>query len=437
MGRKNVGFGMRGTMLILYQAIAFYLFTVFNSFAQNIQASGNEIFFGWNAARVSQIYTIVCLIDVLFQLLFARKIANAGNIKLISVVFMALSIVFGFGIATVFVSEALWLLLFALAIFFSHVGSTLLIGVLIGQWFPRRKGTVMGIATLAFPITGGALLSIFAGSYFSRGALTAYLPFLIVGIAGIVIALIFIKDYPEQCGAYRDNDKNMDPATAKALMEQEIEAKKNSVWTVKNIFKCRDFWFMSIPIGILLATSVGAMTQIIGILNTYPDFYAKYGTVATFMVTVVACAGSYIIGLLDTRIGTKKAVIISCVFAVLTGVIGVFASVPTLLIGFYLLCIFEGAASNFAVSISAQYWKREDFPSVYGVINPVVNVIQAFGPMAITMIGLRFGFHITLGIIGIFGIVALILICLVNPEHVRELDNKYRLEAGPPANSQQ
>ena len=30
MNRKNVGFGMRGSMLILYQAIAFYLFTVFN-----------------------------------------------------------------------------------------------------------------------------------------------------------------------------------------------------------------------------------------------------------------------------------------------------------------------------------------------------------------------------------------------------------------------
>lgn len=432
MNKKSIGFGMRGTMLILYQAIAFYLFTVFNSFAQNIQASGNEMFYGWNAARVSQIYTIVTLIDVLFQLLFARKIANAKNIKMISVIFMSLSVVFGFGIATVFVSEALWLLLFALAIFFSHVGCTLLVGVLIGQWFPRRKGTVMGIATLAFPITGGALLSVFAANYFSKGPLMAYLPFLIVGIAGIVIALIFIKDYPEQCGEYRDNDKNMDPETARAIMEQEIEAKKNSVWTVKHIFKCRDFWFMSIPMGILLATSVGAMTQIIGILNTYPDFYEKYGTIATFMVTIVACAGSYIIGILDTRFGTKKAVIISCVFAVLTGAIGIFSSVPTLLIGFYLLCIFEGAASNFAVSMAAQYWRREDFPSVYGIINPTVNVIQAFGPMIITMIGLRFGFHITLGIIGISGVVALILICLVNPEHIRKMDNKYREAAGLP-----
>lgn len=82
--------------------------------------------------------------------------------------------------------------------------------------------------------------------------------------------------------------------------------------------------------------------------------------------------------------------------------------------------------------MAAQYWRREDFPSVYGIINPIVNVIQAFGPMIITMIGLRFGFHITLGIIGISGVVALILICLVNPEHIRKMDNKYREAAGLP-----
>ncbi|MCI8993564.1 MAG: MFS transporter [Eubacterium sp.] len=282
---------------------------------------------------------------------------NGKNIKMLSVVFMSLSVVFGFGMATVFVNEILWLLIFSLAVFFSNVGSTLIIGVLIGQWFPKRKGTVMGIATLAFPIAGGSLLSVFAMRYFSNGALAAYTPFLIIGIVGIIIALIFIKDYPEQCGAYRDNDKNMTMEKDREIMEMEIIAKKNSVWTLKNTFMCRDFWFMIIPLGILLATSVGAMTQIINILNIYPDFYAKYGTLATAMITVIACAGSCFIGLIDTRLGTKKAVIISCIFAIVSGVLGFIQTQPTLITGFMLLCVFEGAASNFAVSISAQYWK--------------------------------------------------------------------------------
>ena len=421
---KGIGFGFRGWMMIIYQALGFYLFTIINSFGQNIQASANGQFFGWTPTNVSTIYTITILIAVVFQLVFSRKIARAKNIKRLSIIFMVIGVICGFGIATIFASEKLWLLIFAVGIFFSQVGSTLIIGILVGQWFPRRKGTVMGISTLAFPIAGGLLLSIFARLYFTKGALAAYLPFLIIAIIGIVIGIVFIRDYPEQCGAYRDNDKNMTPEMAKEIMEQEIEAKKNSVWTLARTLSCRDFWFMTIPAGILLATSVGAMTQIVNILNMYPEFYAKYGTLVTAMVTVVACLGSYVLGLIDTRLGTKKAVVISCAIAVASGIVGFIPSVPTLVTGFMLLCIFEGAASNFAVSLSAQYWKREDFPSVYGVVNPIANVIQAFGPMLIAIVGFSMGFHVVFGVIGILSIVALVLILLFNPKHLSAVDEK-------------
>lgn len=430
--KKSIGFGFRGSMLILYQALAFFIYTVFNSFGQNIQASANAEMFGWNQASVSTIYTVAVLISVFFQLAFSRKIVNGKSVKWISVIFMGVGVVFGFLMATIFVNEALWLFFFAAAIFFSITGSTFVIGVLIGQWFPRRKGTVMGIATLAFPITTGVGTSIFAANYFAKGPLMAYLPFFIIAIIGILIAVFFIKDYPEQCGAYRDNDKNMTPEIAKAMMEAEIEAKKKSVWTLGKCFACRDFWFMTIPAGILLATSVGAMTQMVGILGFYPDFYEKYGSILMVCVTVIACLGSYIIGLLDTKFGTKKAVILTCIISVISGVVGFIATASTLAAGLLILCIFMGSASNFAVSLTAQYWRREDFPAVYGIANPVINIIQAFGPMMVVMISLSKGFHVTFGVIGILGAVALVLILLFNPEHVKETDRKYRKKAGLP-----
>lgn len=431
--RKSISFGFRGWMVILYQAIGFYLYVVYNSFAQNIQANGNEMMFGWSAARVPAVYTVTIIFGVIFQILFARKIVNVKNVKRISIIFMVISVISGFCMATIFVSEALWLLLFAIGIFFSNTGCTLVMGILIGQWFPRRKGTAMGIATLAFPVTTGALLSIFAARYFVVGPLMAYLPFFLVAVAGIIIGLVFIKDYPEQCGCYRDNDKSMTMEMAKAMMEQEMEAKKNSVWTLKNTLKCRDFWFGTVTLGILLATSVGAMAQLTNILNVYPEFYAKYGTISMIFVTVIACLGSYLLGLVDTRFGTKISVIISCIFAIFSGVLGLIPNQYSLVAGLLLLCVFMGSASNFVVSFSAQYWRREDFPSVYAVANPVANIIQAFGPMMVATIGLRVGFHQTFGVIGVLGVAALILICLFSPAHVKEVDRKYRQEAGLPA----
>ena len=435
MKQKNLGFGFNGTMLIIYQFVGFFLFTVFNSFAQNIQATGNMAFYGWDSTNVSKVYTVVIILSVLFQLLFSKKIAHSKHVTRLSVIFMIISIACGFAMATVFVNEILWLVLFGLAIFFSHVGSTLLIGILVGQWFPRRKGTVMGLATIAFPLTGGVFLAMFAGKYFAtakavNGTLMAYLPYLLVAIVGVIIAIIFIRDYPEKVGAYRDNDKSFDMETAKAMMKKDEENKKNSVWHAKNTFKSRDFWFMIIPQGILLATSVGVATQIIPILGYYKDFYANWGSLATAMVTVVACLGSFVLGILDTKFGTKKAVVLACIFGVLTGVIGIFESVPTLLIGFYLLMIFLGAASNFTVSLSAQYWRREDFSSVYGIANPVANVIQAFGPMSVVLISVNLGYHATLGFIGALVFIALILILLFNPENLKKTDAKYRKRAG-------
>ena len=102
----------------------------------------------------------------------------------------------------------------------------------------------------------------------------------------------------------------------------------------------------------------------------------------------------------------------------------------SLVIGLLLLCVFMGSASNFVVSFSAQYWRREDFPSVYAVANPVSNIIQAFGPMMVAMIGFRIGFHQAFGVIGVLGVAALILICLFSPAHIRETDRKYRQAAG-------
>ncbi|MBR3309532.1 MAG: MFS transporter [Lachnospiraceae bacterium] len=426
---KNIGFGFRGWMLVIFQAVGFYTYCIFNSFAQNIQASGNAMMYGWNSNMVSTIYTIITLVAIAFQFLFSRKIANAKSVRNLAVIFMSVSVVFGILMATIFVNEALWLVFFALAIFFSLTGATLIMGILVGQWFPRRKGTVMGIATFAFPITN-AFLSLFASAYFTKGAFMAYLPYLCVSVAGIILGLIFIKDYPEQVGAYRDNDRSMTPEDAKAMMEAEIEAKKNSVWILKNTFKSADFWLLVIPEGVLLATSVGAMCQIINILNLYPEFYAKYGTIEMLGVCIVACFGSWILGVVDTKFGTKKAILIACILMILSGIFGFIQTLPTLLLGLAMLCIFEGAASNFGVSAAAQYWKREDFATVWGWKNPTINVIQAFGPMLVAILGGAKGFPFVFLIFAILGIICTVLILFFKPNRIAERDAMYKRAAG-------
>lgn len=430
--KKTISFGFRGWMLIIYQAIAFLSFMVFTNYPMNILA---DMYGG--AQKISTVYTVSILIGIIAQIFIARFIGKIKNVKRFSITLGIISFVLALGV--IFIppaSQGLWLVCYGLETFFVVLYCTFAIGVLVGQWFPRRKGTVMGIATFAFPIANG-LIGLFAKSVFNGpvpNVFGAFLPYLILSIVGLLIGAIFVTDYPEQCGAFRDNDRNITPEVAKAMMEAEIKAKANSVWTVGRTLKTRDFWFITIPMGLLLFCAVGLMTQTMMILGNFAAELEPIGGFGIVMlgVAVVACLGSWLLGVLDTKFGTKAAITISVVVMVVGGFIGSIRSLPALLIGMACVAVFMGASSNFTVSAAAQYWRREDFPNVFACVNPIANALQAVGPMIIAILATTRGYQAAFIAVGIFGIISLILILLFNSKHVKLVDDKYRTAAGLP-----
>lgn len=274
----------------------------------------------------------------------------------------------------------------------------------------------------------------FAASVFKNGVPNvagAFLPFLLVIVAGWIIGLIFIRDYPEQCGAYRDNNKNLTPEIARKMMLEEIENKKTTVWKPGHTVKSVDFWLITVPMGMLLLFSVGTMTQTAAIIGSFGD-QLNYSQIMS-MLMIFGCIGSYVLGLLDTKFGTKTAITIAVVIMILSGILGAIHNPTMLTIALIGMAVFMGASSNFTVSGAVQYWRREDFPSVFAMVNPIANHFNAVGPMIVVMLlysalGYRMVFIAT----AIGGVVSLILILLFKPSRVKELDDKYRKTAGKP-----
>lgn len=429
--KKSINFGFRGWMLIIYQAIAFVTFQVFTNYPLNILAD----FYG-GPQMLSKIYSICGILGVLAQLCMAGVIARIKSIKLFGSVLGIITLALGLGIMTL-PAGPLWLVCYAIENIAAVLYATFSIGILVGQWFPTRKGTIMGIATFAFPIANG-LIGPFATRVFIKGApdvTGAFLPFMIVFVIGWIIGLIFIKDYPEQCGAYRDNDKNLTPEIAKAMMEQEIENKKTSVWTLPHVVGCRDFWFITIPVGTLLMFSIGMMTQsaaIIGNFESELQFVGGYTGIMA-MIMIFGCLGSFVLGVLDTKFGTKRAMIISVIIMIIAGILGTIPTAITLLLSMICLALFMGASSNFGVSMAAQYWRREDFSRVFATASPIGNIICNSGPMVIAMLMYsKFGYQAIFVATAIVGVISLILLFCFRAQHVKEVDDKYRLAAGKP-----
>ena len=435
--KKRSGYGVRGWILIIWIATAFLAYTAIGNYPLNVLS---DLYGGQQV--LSSIYTVASVIGVVIQLIASSFIGKLKSIKRMGCIFGVLSIVGLLGIMFIpgyipGAPQMIWRVVYGLATVLSVMYGTFALSILIGQWFPTKKGSVMGIATIAFPI-GNGVIGPFASAAFKGGSphvAAAFAPFLIIFIVGLVIGLVFIPDYPEQCGAYRDNDASMTPEVAKAMMEQEIEDKKTSVWKLNHTLTTRDFWFITIPAGFLLFWSVGTMTQTNAIIGSMGDAVAKFGGFSgiMLMICIFGIVGSVVLGFLDSALGTKKAMIIACIVMVVAGIFGALATperAGLLVAALICLAIFMGASSNFTVSLAAQYWRREDFGTVFAAVNPVANIINAIGPVVVAFLLLGFGYKTLFGVTAISGVVCVVLMLLFSAKHVKEKDDKYRQAAG-------
>lgn len=423
--KKNINLGFRGWMLVLYQAIAFMTYQVFTNYPLNILA---DLYGG--SSIVSAVYTIGAVIGIIIQLILANKINKVKNVKVMSTILGAIALVVSFLVMTVPAGIA-WYIVYGLANVFTIIYATFSVGVLVGQWFPTRKGTVMGIATIAFPIANG-LIGFFASAAFKDGVpnvFMSFLPFFIVAVCGWLIGVIFIKDYPEQCGAYRDNDKSITPEVANKMMQTEIENKRTTVWKLGATLGSGDFWLLTIPLGLILMFAVGMMTQTSTMIGTYEDLNYQ---VIMILVCICGILGSYFLGLLDTKIGTRKAVFITSCLMIVSGILGTIPTEGTLVAALLILGLFMGASSNFTVSAAVQYWRIEDYPSVFACVNPIANLLCSAGPVIIANLIVNLGYTASFTAAGIAGLISLIMISCFKPSRVAKRDNKLREKAGKP-----
>ena len=440
MEQKKVrGYGVRGWILIIWIATGFLAYTAVGNYPLNILA---DLYGGQQV--LSTIYTVASVSGVIVQLIASSFIGRLKSVKKLGVLMGLLTIIALLGIMFIpgYIPgpmQMLWRAVYGIGTVLAVMYGTFALSILVGQWFPTRKGSVMGIATFAFPI-GNGVLGAFAAVAFKGGTphvAQAFLPFLIIFIVGWLLGVALIPDYPEEVGAFRDNNANMTPEMAKAMMEEEIENKKTTVWKLNHTLTTRDFWFITIPAGLLLMFSVGTMTQTNAILSQMGSGLNKFGGFSGVMamIMIFGLVGSFALGMVDQKFGTKKGMLVACIIMLIAGILGAVSSPdkPGLLVAALIcLALFMGASSNFTVSLAAQYWRREDFGTVFAAVNPIANLICAFGPVLIAILMLSLGYNAIFKVIAVFGVISIVLMILFSGKHVKEKDDKFREAAGKP-----
>ena len=233
--------------------------------------------------------------------------------------------------------------------------------------------------------------------------------------------------------------EDLEQLTTVGAVVEYIENKKNSVWTYLKTIKCKEFWFGTINVAFLLTCSIGLMSQSNAIITAYEDelqFVGGYTGVMA-MIMIFGCIGSFVLGLIDTKFGTKKAMIISACLMIVSAILGQINSGVALLLAMVFVALFMGASSNFGVSCAAQYWRREDFSRVFTLSSPIGSMISSASPVVIAKLlftadNTYKGQSGAFMLVAVCGVVALVVMLLFKPDHIKAMDDKFRAAAGKP-----
>lgn len=243
-------------------------------------------------------------------------------------------------------------------------------GPMQSDWFPKKRGVVNGISTIGANIGTAVLAPLMTFLLTVADYRTSLAAFAAAAVLLAVYEYVTLRDNPIEAGMYPDNvSKEVYEAEYKNLSEHDGYV---SDWTIPKMLRCKEVWLASVVPGFITLGLLGIITQFVP-RNTSLGLSDGVAISAMTVAGLVGIVGSYAIGFIDTKLGTKKACMIYCgIFAVgilfnlLAEVWLPFVYVSIFIVGFSL-----GGSTNMSLSFPASIFGVLDYPKVNGVIFPI------------------------------------------------------------------
>lgn len=246
---------------------------------------------------------------------------------------------------------------------------------LLNNWFPRKKGVVLGWATM-----GIILSDVIWSPYIPRAidAVGAPVTMIIVGAVFLLLALfaaLAIKNIPEELGCYPDNDPaGLDNLAASQAAMQSYR----TPFTWGRLLRTPQVWQIGITWGLLWMIAVAFVSQLVRrcvSIGYTPDFAVRVLQIAS----VIGLFGSWLFGWLDTRLGTKRATAIYAAVIAVFFVLGIFQPLSPVFIWVsacgIMACV--GGIANLSPSMVGTVFGRWDFAAANRLISPIIMAVSS------------------------------------------------------------
>lgn len=249
-------------------------------------------------------------------------------------------------------------------------------GTLVATWFPKKKGIVMGYTTMGHNLASASYVAILTFLVAGMGSInTASIPIglccIILGICGI----LFIRNTPQE------RHLNPDNVSDEIYADEYHTTTEDSGWTVAKLLKTKETWLVALYTGLFQICSVGVMQQLV--TRNIRDFGMSEGGALTLMtiVALVGVCGSWLIGVIDTKIGTKKTMQGFGLWYAAALVVNVLAHGQTGFLFYLSIAMIGmgiGGSANFTTSLPTSVFGRQGFDRVNSVVFPIQGFVTAW-----------------------------------------------------------
>ncbi len=249
-------------------------------------------------------------------------------------------------------------------------------GTLVATWFPKKKGIVMGYTTMGHNLASASYVAFLTFLVAGFGTIkTGCIPMgviaIIIGIAGI----LFIRNTPQERGLNPDN------VSDEVYKNEYFTAVEDDGWTTGKLLKTKETWLVAIYTGLFQICSVGVMSQLV--TRNIRDFGLTQGGALTLMtvVALVGVFGSWMIGVIDTKIGTKKTMQGFGIWYAAALVINVLAGGHANILFYISIAMIGlgiGGSANFTTSLPTSVFGRQGFDKVNSVVFPIQGFVTAW-----------------------------------------------------------
>lgn len=249
-------------------------------------------------------------------------------------------------------------------------------GTLVATWFPKKKGIVMGYTTMGHNLASAFYVAAMVGLIGVMGTMAkaAYVPGVIAIIIGI-LGYLLIRNTPQERGINPDN------VSDEVYKTEYFTANEESEWTTIKLLKTKETWFAAVFTGLFQVCSVGVMQQLV--TRNIRDFGMSQGGALSLMtaVALIGVFGSWLIGVIDQKIGTKKTMQFFGIWYAAALVINVLAHGqvgPLFYLSIFMIGMGIGGSANFTTSLPTSIFGRQGFDKVNSVVFPIQGFVTAW-----------------------------------------------------------